>query len=319
MNHKFSIGIDFGGTTIKAGIVSGNGKVTNRIIAETFAQEGPKKVIGQIKHCIASLLHEQSVPILGIGIGSPGIISHAKGTVSNLHNVPGWKTVALKRIIEKEFSLPVIIENDANTAAMGELQFGAGIKYSDFIMVTLGTGVGGGIIINKSIFHGSHGAAGEIGHISIDYNGRQCNCGGIGCVEAYIGNSHLINRIMSDLKNNTSSMLYADFHKAKINLTPKAIHQAAIAGDAYANSIIAETGTYLGYALSSLVNVLDIETIIVGGGVAGFGIPLFQSIQRTLQERVIKSLAQGLQVIPAKLKNDAGILGASALVFNSGL
>ncbi len=317
MNKNLSIGIDFGGTTIKAGIVSENGKVIKKTIADTFAHQGPKKVIRQIKLCIKELLINHPGPVLGIGVGSPGIVSVTKGTVSNLHNVPGWESVPLKRIIENEFALPVLIENDANTAAIGELEFGAGKKLTDFIMVTLGTGVGGGIITNRSIVHGAHGGAGEIGHISIDFNGRQCNCGGLGCIEAYIGNSQLINRVKANFKKNKSSLLYHLHNQNPNGLSPKTISEAATAGDLYAQHIITETGAYLGYALTSLINVLDISIIIVGGGVSGFGTPLFNSIQTTLQSRVIKSLALTIKVIPAKLKNDAGILGASALIFNS--
>lgn len=315
----FVIGVDLGGTSIKVGLVSREGKIIKKVMVETFADQGPKVVINQIKKGIYQVREKEYVPsIVGIGVGFPGIVSREKGTVENPPNLPGWKKVALGEILEKEFDQKIVVENDANAAAVGELIFGAGKSFSDFIMVTLGTGVGGGIIINKELYRGGIGAAGELGHVTIDYKGNQCNCGSFGCVETYVGNHYLINTVKKELKKHRDSKIYQLLDGDLNLLTPKIISQASAAGDKFANSIISGAGRYIGYALASVVNVLDIGNVVVGGGLSGFGKILFNSIQETMKVRALKSIASKIKVYPAKLKNNAGIQGASALIFHKG-
>jgi glucokinase len=314
-SQKYAIGIDLGGTNIKVGIVSREGRIIKKASLPTLAEKGQDKVISQIKKGIKEILSHNKLKIQGIGIGSPGIVSTKKGTVENPPNLPGWEKVNLKKIIKKEFNIHVILENDANAAAIGEMIFGAAKKIDSFVMVTLGTGVGGGIIINRKLLRGEFGSAGEIGHISIDFNGPQCNCGAFGCVESYVGNNYLVKRVQNELKEHNSSKIL-DLINGDLNLlTPIIIQKAQFAGDEYAASVINNLGLYLGVGLASTANVLDIATFIIGGGVAGFGRPLFNSVNETIKSRVLKPLIKRIKVIPAKLKNEAGIKGASALVF----
>jgi glucokinase len=313
--EKYAVGVDLGGTFIKIGLVSAAGKIFRKLSIETRAIEGPEKIISQIKKGIHEILADDKLKIQGIGIGSPGVVTIKKGTVENPPNFPGWIKINLGRIIEKEFDINVAVENDANAAAIGEMIFGAGKKYNSFIMITLGTGVGGGIIINKKLFRGESGAAGELGHITIDYNGPQCNCGSKGCIETYAGNNYLINRIREELEHNRDSRIWEMMSGDMNILSPKLIDMAALEGDELSLQFINKLGGYLGAAFASVSNLLDISTFIVGGGVAGFGKPLFDSIQTSTKERVLTPLRPGIKVIPAKLKNDAGIKGASALVF----
>jgi glucokinase len=182
-------------------------------------------------------------------------------------------------------------------------------------MITLGTGVGGGIIIKDKIYRGEFGAAGEIGHVSIDNNGPKCNCGSYGCIEAYVGNNYLVSRVVKELPDHPSSKIWELMDNDPAKLTPKIIDIASEAGDLYAQSIVKNMGFYIGCALASVSNLLDISTFIIGGGVSGFGRPLFDSIKETASSRVLKPLRNRVKVHPAKLKNDAGIKGASALVF----
>lgn len=312
---KAAIGVDLGGTNIKIGIVSSNGKILKRISVKTEAHQGHEKVIENIKSGIKDILKNNKQKIKGIGIGCPGVINVKKGTVENPPNIPGWKKVKLGSIIQKQFKFDVNIENDANAAAIGEMIFGAGQKYSSFIMVTLGTGVGGGIVFNRKIFRGEFGAAGEIGHISIDGNGPKCNCGSYGCIETYIGNQYLKNRVKIELAYQLDSKMWELIDNDLSNVSPRIIQNAAELGDKYAKSIIHNMGVQLGTAFASLSNVLDISTFIIGGGVAGFGKPLFETICKTATARVLTPLRPRVKVTPAKLKNDAGIKGASALVF----
>lgn len=312
---KFAIGVDLGGTSIKIGLVDVKGKIIEKISADSNANDGPKAVVNQIKKGIKQLIKKEEHNILGIGIGAPGTIRTKKGTVENPPNFPGWGKIHLGNLIKKEFKVDVFVENDANAAAIGELIYGAGRRYENFIMITLGTGVGGGIIINKKIYRGEVGGAGELGHVTIDAEGVPCKCGSFGCVEAYIGNNYLIERVKEELKKNKKSILFELCGNKLDCLNPKIIHDAAEQNDQFARSIIIDTGKRLGYGLSNAVNILDIATVIIGGGVAGFGELLFTSVEETLKSRVMKPFQNRVAVIPAKLKNEAGIKGASALVF----
>ncbi len=314
-SKKYVIGVDLGGTNIKIGIVSPEGKIIKKTSRKTQAENGPKAVVKNIIEGIKEITDNKKYPIKAIGIGSPGVVNIKKGTVENPPNFPEWGVVNLEKKISKAFNLKVHVENDANVAAIGEMIFGAGKKLDSFIMVTLGTGVGGGIIINKKIFHGEFGAAGEIGHVTIDYKGPQCKCGSYGCIETYVGNHYLIKRIKVELVNHRKSKIWSLINNDIENLNPKIIQQAAEDGDDYAKSIIKDMGLHLGAAFASVSNLLDISTYIIGGGVAGFGKPLFDAIHESLESRVLKSIKNRVKVKPAKLKNDAGIKGASALVF----
>jgi len=314
-NQKFAVGVDLGGTSIKLGIVSVEGHIEEKISVDTCASEGPAAVIRQIKKGITQLLSNNAYKIQGIGVGAPGIVALKKGTVENPPNLPGWGKIHLGQILEEKFRMKVFVENDANAAAVGEFIFGAGKKLDSFVMVTLGTGVGGGIIVNGELFRGEYGGAGEIGHLSIDMNGSPCNCGSIGCIEAYLGNRYLIQRVVHQLPNHTDSKINDLIQGNPEKLTPLIISKAAELNDAYALAVIDEFARYLGCALASVANLLDIPNFIVGGGVSGFGERLYSLAQKTMTERVLVPLKDRITLKPSKLKNDAGIQGASALVF----
>ena len=283
---KYAIGIDLGATAIKIGVVSQSGEILKQVTVDTNAEKGPKKVIYNIKMGIYTLLTGTKFNYKGIGIGCPGIVDPDKGTVENPPNIPGWEKINLGRIISKEFSKNVFLDNDANAAAIGELVFGSGRQINSFIMVTLGTGVGGGIVIDRKVYHGEYGAAGEIGHITIDYKGAKCNCGSIGCIEAYAGNRYLIERVKNDLANHPDSLLIKLSGNNGNSITPKMIKIAADKGDEFCKSIIVDLGTKLGAAFASISNILDISTFIIGGGVAGFGKPLFNSTKKSQATRM---------------------------------
>ncbi len=313
--EKYAIGVDLGGTNIKIGIVSDKGKLVKSISIKTEADCGPKNVIANIIKGIETILVKNKLKIQGIGIGCPGVVSTKKGIVENAPNLPGWKNVKLGSIVKEKFNYKVHLENDANAAAIGELIFGAGKKFDSFVMVTLGTGVGGGIVYNKKIFRGEFGAAGEIGHISIDVNGPKCNCGSTGCIEAYAGNSYLKEQIRIELKDYPDSKVWKLIENDLSKVSPRIIQAASEQKDDYAKFVIERMGKQLGVALASLSNLLDISTFIIGGGVAGFGKPLLDSARKTISERVLLPLRQRVLVISAKLQNEAGIKGASSLVF----
>ena len=311
---KAAVGVDLGGTTIKLGIVDRKGKILKKLSIDSKAEKGPDAVTKQIIKGVKQITTDD-IRIIGIGVGAPGVISLKKGTVQNPPNFPGWGRIHLGDILKKEFKCKVFVENDANAAAIGELIYGAGSKFKNFVMITLGTGVGSGIIIDKKIYRGESGGAGELGHVSIDTMGRQCKCGSLGCIEAYIGNNYLIERVKLQLEERKDSKLYKMINGDYNLLTPKIIQSAAIEGCDFSQSVIIDTGTKLGYALASAVNILDIATIFLGGGISGFGKLLNNSVQSACKERVLKPFQSRIIVRTAKLKNDAGIKGASALVY----
>lgn len=317
MKLKYAIGVDLGGTKVKLGIVTSEGKIVKKTAVPTLAVEGVEKSVGQIKKGISQLIQGNKKIINGIGIGAPGVVSLKKGTVENPPNLPGWGRVHLGKIISKEFTLPTFVENDANAAAIGEFIYGAGKKLDSFIMVTLGTGVGGGIIYNEKLFRGDFGAAGEIGHTSIDFNGPKCKCGSYGCLEAYLGNNYLVENVKKELGEIHDSKIFELTKNNLENLNPKIIHEASLSGDEFSIKVIKDAGNKLGFGLASIINVIDISNIVIGGGVAGFGKPLFDAVQEGICSRVLTSLKPRIKVKPASLKNNAGIKGAASLVFYS--
>jgi glucokinase len=314
---RLAIGIDLGGSNIKAGVVDSDGGILRDTTLPAEASRGPAHVIEQISKGIRQLLdasHEDAEKCIGIGVGSPGSVDLDGGTVRYPPNFPGWTVVRLGEALEKNFGLRVAVDNDANAAAVGEARFGAGVGRPDFVMITLGTGVGGGLILGGKIYRGPFGAAGEIGHITIDYNGPLCNCGNRGCIEAYVGAKYLTERAVEKVQSNPRSIIVTLVDGDLTRIDPKVVSLAAQEGDSTALEILEETGKYLGIALASVVNLLDLRLIIIGGGIARAGKPLFDAVRKSVSQHVLKPMTEGLEVLPAKLGNAAGILGAAALV-----
>ena len=311
---KKYLGIDLGATTVKTGCVSSEGKILSEVKVPTEAQLGPQVVVKQIMKTVDGMFNQYGKSaIQAIGIGSPGIVSN--GVVKAPPNISEWDEVDLQGQITKLSGMKVVVENDANAAALAESKFGAGIGKKNFLFVIWGTGVGGGIILDGKIYQGPKGGAGEIGHTTIDYKGEPCNCGNIGCIEAYIGQRYLSQRTRELLKHSGVSskiltLVGGDFDK----IEPKVISFAAEQGDGIAREILTEAGTLLGYALASIVNVLDLETVIIGGGISAAPQFVFDAVTAALQERVLKPHRPHIEVLRATLGNAAGIIGAASLV-----
>lgn len=312
---QYAIGVDFGGTSIKTGLVTSGGKIIAQSRYPTFGEKGPKAVLRQMNKSIEDVLRQTKVkPIRGIGIGSPGIIDSKAGVVKDPPNISGWHRVGLAKEIRKRFKFNVAVENDANVAAIAEARFGAGRRHPNFLFVIWGTGVGGGIILDGKIYRGPFGGAGEIGHVCIDYNGLQCNCGARGCVEAYVGQRYLSQRAAERLKNQPQSRIMELVDGDMSKVEPIFISQAAHEGDALAREIFVEAGTLLGVALGSVLNTIDLRVVVIGGGISAAGDFVFDAIKKSIQSHVMKPMRNGIRVIPAALGNSAGILGAAGLV-----
>jgi glucokinase len=314
-NSKAVIGVDMGGTTIKAGVVlpDGTPAYTNKF--PTCAGEGPGKVIRQIHSAVQdALLHADGARIEGIGIGSPGVVDD-DGVVKAPPNFVDWDEVPLKSELGRLFPGYVIgVENDANAAAIAESKFGAGKAYPNFLFVIWGTGVGGGIIMDHKIFRGPTGGAGEIGHVSIDYTGPQCNCGNVGCVEAYVGQRYLSQRTAQRLQAHPDSKILQLVGGDISKLEPVYISQAAHEGDAFAREVLVEAGELLGVALAGVMNIMDLRVSIIGGGISAAGDFVMSAVQDSVVRHVLKPLRKDIRVLAARLGNEAGLLGAAGLV-----
>ncbi len=307
------LGIDVGGTSIKFGVVK-SGKILDEFALPTLAFEKPSKVVNQLVTGIKKVVSNFDKKVfLGIGVGFPGKVDSEKGIVTSAPNFNNWNNVQVKKSLS-QFKLPVFIDNDANCAALGELFYGKGKKLNNFIMITIGTGVGGGIIINKKLFCGETGGAGEIGHMTIDYSGPECRCGNRGCVEAYAGISYIKQRTIHKLNEYQDSLILELVDHNLDLIDPKIINDAALKGDELAIKILKETGFYIGIGLANLANALDIQHFIIGGGIANAGKILVDAIEDSIKNHGIKDIVKRVKVHSAKTKNKAGILGAAALV-----
>jgi glucokinase len=315
----FAIGVDLGATTVKAGVVDKHGKLIDHFSVETKAHKGPETVTRQIVLSVQELFsRHKKVECAGIGIGSPGIVDIEEQVVWHPPNFADWSGFALGAPIRKTFNMPVFMENDANCAAIAEARWGAGMDFKNFLFVIWGTGVGGGIILNNKIHRGPSGGAGEIGHISIDYNGPDCNCGSRGCVEAYIGQRYVSRRtkaIFEKMPEYIAKSKLTRLVKGNLDrIEPYVISKAAEEGDKIARQIMEEAGQFLGYALASALNVLDLHVIVIGGGISAAPEFVFDSIRETVKSRVLKSHGNHLRILRAQLGNTAGMLGAASIV-----
>lgn len=287
------IGIDVGGTYIKAGAVEQGKVIEEKMVSTTRT---PKELI----HLIAELTRELKGERLGIAM--PGPLTK-DGVVCSPPNFPGLKNWPLKELLEQELKISVCVGKDSNCMALGEWKYGVGIGKKNLLVLTLGTGVGGGIIINNKLYIGEE-FAGEIGHITIDANGPPCGCGNYGCLEAFIGSHYLEERAKRGIKLGVVTSL-ADCEE----ITPERISTQAKAGDKFALELIQEYGYYLGVGIASAAALLDPERVIIGGGVSKAGEVLFEKVRATVQRRLYTRTY--LDIVPAKLGDRGGILGSA--------
>lgn len=309
------IGIDIGGTSIKLGLISAEGEIIHKWSIETRTINNGKHIIDDIWQTITDTLgvfHLNEADLLGIGAGIPGFIDSKSGIVYEAINI-GWKDLHFKEQFEKRTDVPVIIENDANAAALGENWKGAGSQAKHLIAVTLGTGVGGGIITNGAILSGQNGMAGELGHILVEEGGALCNCGKQGCLETIASATGIVRQAVEKIADYPDSLIALQYKKAG-HITAEDIFQLAAEGDALANWIIARTGDMLGGVFANLGAVLNPEKILIGGGVSKAGPAFISKIKDSFEKKALPRVAEACQIERAQLENDAGIIGAAYLV-----
>lgn len=311
---KYGIGIDIGGMSIKAGLVDQNGVIVkeNRVKTAPTAKECIDNMVEQIN----KLLKEQQVSISqikGIGIGCPGAVSPDKGIVDFLPNL-GWNNVPLVDLLKEKFDTQIKIANDASVAALAEAIYGSAKDYNNCIMFTLGTGVGGGIIIDKKLYDGGYGRGGELGHITLDLNGEPCTCGRRGCVETFVSATALIRQTKKAMVEDESSAMWK-FSGGLEGVDGRTAFECAKNGDKSAISVVENYCKYLAESIMSLLNVFRPDAFILGGGISLQGKNLTDKLTEYCEkfDYGYKS-APKTKIICASLGNDAGIIGASALI-----
>ncbi len=324
---RWAIGMDLGGTAIKAAVVSEErGILTDRTIL-TDTASGPAGIVGQLAALVADLYRlacESLDPadFAGAGVGAPGAVDALKGVLSYPPNLPGWGVVPLRDELQKclteteGLSIPVFLDNDANVAAFGEAVYGAGREFRDFLMVTLGTGVGGGIILNRKLYRGPYGTAGEIGFMIIDFEASTLHAGIRGTLESFIGKKGIVEIAHRMIAANPSGWVVGKLcNNDYTKLSPIHLERAALDGDELSLAVWQRVGSILGVGLANVTALMDIRKFVIGGGIAAAGNLIFHPALDQIRRSTLPSMHEGLELVPALLGNKAGVYGAAALCF----
>lgn len=311
-NDKLIIAIDIGGTKTIVSLIDQEADTILRKRFITPTKNARSLIDETIKHIEAVFkVAKVSVSnILGIGIGVAGLVNFSKGTVTYAPNLP-LKETPLRKTMSDHFKLPVFVDNDANVSALGEKYYGAAVNVQSFVCLTLGTGVGGGIIIDDKLYRGATGSAGELGHMVIDADGPLCSCGNYGCVETFISGGAIAERAREMSKGSKNGFL-KQFPEDEI--TGELVSEGAQQGDEISLEVFKITGYYLGITLVNIANIFNPQMIVVGGGAGEARELLLKPARKVIKERAIEPNGKNLSVVSAQLGGDAGVIGASSLV-----
>ena len=311
-----AIGIDIGGTSIKGAAVDSNGRVYEKFSMPFIKGEDGEVTIRKLAYIVEEYISANKLQgkIAGIGLGSPGTLDVKNGIVNYANNL-GWNDLHVADIFHEVLPYPVRLTNDANAACLGEAKFGAGKSYETIIMLTLGTGVGGGIIINGKLFEGNEGKGGELGHTVVVVDGEQCSCGRKGCLEAYASATALIRETKKSMRLNKRSLMWKISPDIEL-VDGKVPFEAAKKGDKAANDVLDNYVKYLGEGILNYCNIFRPNVIVLSGGVANAGPFLFDKLNAYVKDRNYgyKSTPE-VKVVPAELGYDSGKIGAAALFF----
>lgn len=315
---KRVIGIDVGGTNLRGALVDSDGKIIKRLKIASQAEEGIEAVINNLVSLIRSI--GEGADVSGVGFGIPGIIDFKNGVITQAPNISNVNNYPIRENLRVRLGdeMRVIIENDANCAALGEWWMGAGKDVGSIVMITLGTGVGGGIILDGKLWRGADGMGGEVGHMTIYPDGARCNCGNFGCLESY-SSATAIRRMVKEALADTNSKtvlreLVIDEDPGRI---PEVVMKAALEGDGAALGIWEQFGIALGIGMASLVNILNVEMIVLGGGVAQAWELFIDQARAELKKRGLRAPVERVRVMKSVLGDDEGIIGASYLALNA--
>lgn len=316
------IGVDVGGTKVAAGMVDSGGRILHQVRKPMVADRGAEAGLGSVIETIKALSDSEpgrSTSFRSIGICSPGPLDPKTGVVINPPNVPCWRNFPLADEVAKIYDVPVRVDNDANAAALAEARWGAGREYRNIFYATIGTGIGTGIVFDRRIYHGRTGAAGEGGHISIDYRGPQCGCGKLGCIEAFAAGPAIARRARARIRESSEpkSKIFALSGCDIEAVTSEMVGKAYVQGDALAKEILAETVEFLALWLGNIIDLLDPEAMILGGGVATMLNPFMESLKDALPRYCVNPRCREVPLLRAHYGADSGIAGGAALCWNS--
>ncbi|MEW6213650.1 MAG: ROK family protein [Nitrospirota bacterium] len=304
IQKKYAIGIDIGGTNLRVGLVSRDGEIIRKIKEPTS-----KEILDSIFKTIGNLFSDG---VAGICLGIAGLVDREGGRILISPNLPVVEGINLVNEIRERFAVPVFIENDANTAALGEKWVGAGKGFSNFVLFTLGTGIGGGIIYDKRLLS----VSAEVGHITINADGEKCPCGNSGCLESYASARAILSKAVSALEKGRDSLLRecsgGNFYK----LTTEDIYRTALDGDSLSREILKDAGRCLGIGIANIINLMSPEAVIFTGGLTGAWSIYIQEAIKEASRRAFKGLFDTVKFIPSLLRDDAGIIGSAGLVFD---
>lgn len=320
VGKRWIVGVDIGGTNIVVALVPVNGGAPLALRSEpTLAAEGADAVVGRVVRMVESAMHDTFAAhhgsredVAGVGIGSPGPLDRETGVVLNTPNL-GWTDFPLRDLVSDAVGLPATLDNDANCATYGEWWQGAGKDVDHLVGVTLGTGIGGGIVIDGRVVHGASDAAGEIGHMTIEFNGRKCKCGNYGCLEAYCSGPNIAARAREGLEAGEESLLLQLVDGDLARITAATVYEAVVLGDAWANEVMAETAKILGAGVANLINILNPQAVVIAGGVTRAGDHLFAPLRAEVRRRAFKSAYEACRILPAALPDTAGVVGAAGV------
>lgn len=307
MKKSFAIGVDLGGTNLRVALVSREGEIIKKLKVPSF-EKAEEALISSI-----SEMFEGAENVAGIGIGVAGLIDRASSIVVISPNLPLIERVPIAEILTARFNVPVFIENDANAAALGERLMGTGRKYRDFVLLTLGTGIGGGIIYNGKLLN----VSAEIGHMSINSTGIKCACGNHGCLESYASARAILEYAINALEHGAVSVLKEYCSGNFYKLTPEDIYKAALDGDNLSKDVLREAGKHLGVGISNMMNIFSPEAVILAGGLTGAWNIYVQEAIKEASKRTFKQLFDRVEIVQSSLGDNAGVLGSACLAFNS--
>ena len=314
LSEKPVVAVDVGGTKITSAVIRREGEMISRIYRLTLAHEGPQKVINHMVDAVKLAVRKASLDLSaigGVGIAAAAIIDIGRGLVSEAPNLPRWHNIPLRDRLADSLGKPVFLLNDASAAALGEHRMGAGRGLDNLIYITVSTGIGGGLIINGQLYNGADGCAAEIGHMIILIDGPACKCGQRGCFEALASGTAIARMAIERLEAGGKSRL-AELTCGKIeDVTAELVAEAARRNDRLALSVIDEAARYLGIGLANLINVINPQMIIIGGGVSKMGAMLFRPARKSMKEHAFKLPARTVHVVRPRLGMDAGLIGAA--------
>ncbi|HXF95198.1 MAG TPA: ROK family protein [Gemmatimonadales bacterium] len=311
---RYVVGIDIGGTNLVVGTVAEDGSDVVGLVSEpTLPEQGADAVIERIVKLVRrSVAQAEGKQIVGMGIGAPGPLDTARGIVLLTPNL-GWVNLPLRDRLSAALGLPAALDNDANCAVFGEWWRGAARGADYVIGLTIGTGIGGGIVLHGAIYHGASGVAGEFGHMTIDPQGRRCKCGNYGCLEAYASGSAIAARAVEGIEAGADSSLPQYVQGDLSKVTAQLVYEAAHDGDPFALELVHETAVFLGTGVANLVNVFNPEVVVICGGVTLAGERLFAPLRTEVKRRAFRPAVEACRIVPGELLGTAGVYGAAAV------